>query len=83
MKSIIIATVLVAVNVSVLVGAVVFMRYEMQQAKFDAQREAMTRVLMTSFTTNYVIPTGEYEGEFASGVCLDAEASDLAIQYAL
>jgi Na+-translocating ferredoxin:NAD+ oxidoreductase RnfG subunit len=83
MRSIIIATVLIAMNVSVLVGTVVFTRHEIQQAKFDAQREAMTRVLTTSFTTDYVIPVGEYKGEFASGICLDADAGELAIQYAL
>lgn len=83
MKSIILGTVLVVLNVSVLIGAVVFTRHEIRQAKFDAQREAMIRVLNFGFQTDYVIPVGQYQGEMAKGLCLDADGGELAIEYAL
>jgi len=83
MRSIILSTIFLGLNIGVLIGAVAYTRHEIQQAKFDAQSEAMIRVLGDGFKTDYVIPVGRYQGEFATGICLGTDGEELALDYAI
>lgn len=71
------STVLIVFNLIVLLTIFVYSQYAIKQQT----KENVLRVLAGSFTTNYIIRSGEYKGEFATGTCLDSEADKLLVSY--
>jgi hypothetical protein len=84
MKQVLIISVVFIINIVVSLACVNFTLDRMvevnRQSKEVGREELINSLLQHSAVADFIVPSGQYEGEQVEGVCLDAEGSSLLLK---